>query len=319
MTQQKSDVARMLAGRARLAEMATLFSMGMEPPPPISPSARRQLRSRMFRERPLDQARRYFKAARAALLRDGFGGCLRAIELLAREKSIGAAGLPDPTRALASPDGLCGVADDLSVGTIMDAYERGLYPSAHIGPMKWWAPSHRAIIPPATLAQRLGDIIGDRYAGITVAFDQDFESALCNERLEQPTPPRLKWAFARLFDAGFAHSFDIVAPTGERIGGGFGVAVGRVFVIEAMQFKDRASTEAGLAALARGLAARDFAWIDAKRLTPDLARCGFDETPRIGYVARLKAALGRGKVGRWTRPLQESAREASREAAREAA
>ena len=125
--------------------------------------------------------------------------------------------------------------------------------------------------------------------------------------IEQPTPPRLKWAFARLFDAGFAHSFDIVARNGERIGGGFGVAVGRVFVIEAMHFADRSCREAGLAALGRALDEREFLWIDAKRLTPELARCGFDETPRIGYVARLKAALGHEKVGRWTRPPMQQA------------
>jgi leucyl/phenylalanyl-tRNA---protein transferase len=300
MTIPSGDVARMLAGRARLAELATLFSPGIEPPPPLSPAARKQMRRRMFAERPVETVSRMFKATRAALQRDGIGGCLRAAELLIREKSIGALGLPDPDRAMTSPDGLCGLANDLSAATLMDGYERGLYPSAHFGPMKWWAPKTRALSGPALLRKRLAGADIDGRIGATVAFDRDFEAAVCDEAIDPPIPPRLKWAFARLFDAGFAHSFDVLARNGERIGGGFGVAVGRVFVIEAMRFKDEAAMQSGVSALAGELDERGFIWVDAKRLTPELASCGFDATPRAGYASRLKASLGYEKVGRWS-------------------
>jgi leucyl/phenylalanyl-tRNA---protein transferase len=302
MTVLTSDVARMVAGRAKLADLASLFSLGIEPPPPMSPAARRELRRRMFTESLWQTTRRMFKAARAAVLRDGFGGCFRAVELMIRDASIRASGLPDPDRALNSPDGLCGVADDLSVATVMGAYERGLFPSSHLGPMKWWSPRNRAIVAPGVLARRLAGADDDGAIGATVAFDRDFETTLCDSDREAPTPPRLKWAFAGLFDAGFAHSFDVLARNGEKIGGGFGVAVGRVFVVEALRFNDRACRDAGLAALARALDEKDFAVIDAKRLTPDLAACGFDETTRVGYALRLKASLGHEKIGRWTGP-----------------
>ena len=306
MTIHQSDVTKMLAGRARLAEMASLFSPGVEPPPPLSPAARRELRRAMFTESLLQSAARILSATHAALRRDGPGGFVRALELLVRDKTIGAIGLPDPDRALSSPDGLCGIADDLSVATVMDAYERGLFPSAHLGPMKWWAPSSRAIVEPATLARRLAgaDAAGDIAA--TVVFDKDFEAVLC-DAAGVPTPPRLKWAFARLFDAGFAHSFDIVSKSGEKIGSGFGVAVGRVFVIEALRFKDKASRMAGFAVLAQELDNRQFRLIDTKKLTPELAACGFDETPRVGYALRLKALLGHEKIGRWTATLGRAA------------
>lgn len=283
----------MVAGRARLSEFAALFSPGLEAPPPLPPRARRELRRRMFSERILDVLRRVARAAKAAVERDGLGGCLRAVELTLREKSIGAVGLPDPTRAMASPEGLCGVADDLSVATVMDAYERGMYPSGHVGPMKWWSPAMRAVVAPATLAERLSRAGGEAL----VAFDQDFEAALCDADARLPTPPRLKWAFARLFDAGFAHSFDISLKSGERIGGGYGVAVGRVFVIESLRFADDAQRAGGLVALARALEARGYMWIDAKRLTPQLAGDGFDGAPRIGYVARIESAVRAETVG----------------------
>ncbi len=298
MTVPATDVARMIAGRAKLGELAALFSAGAETPPPLSPRVRRALRERVFAERPLDVVRRVYRAARAALARDGFGGCFRAAELALREKSIGALGLPDPSRAMTSPEGLCGIADDLSVATIMDAYERGLYPSGHLGPMKWWSPASRAMIAPERLAERLSYAHGQA----RVAFDQDFEAALCEADAEQPTPPRLKWAFARLFDAGFAHSFDISQKSGERIAGGYGVAVGRVFVIESVQFTSEEAHAPALAALAAALEGRGFAWIDAKRLTPQLAADGFDGAPRIAYLAKLRSALGVEHVGAWTAP-----------------
>ncbi|MDE2363300.1 MAG: hypothetical protein KGM42_11530 [Hyphomicrobiales bacterium] len=298
MTVPIADVARMIAGRAKLAEMASLFSPGIEPPALLSPAARRKLRRKMFVETIPQTATRIFLAARAAVRRHGLGACLHGSGFLMRDKTIGALGLPDPDRALASPDGLCGVADDLSVATVMAAYERGLYPSTHFGPMKWWAPRQRAVATPALLARRLSE--ADR--GASVDFDRDFERALCDGDAAAPTPPRLKWAFAHLFDAGFAHSFDIFARNGEKIGGGFGIAVGRVFVLEALRFKDEESRGAGLAALARALEEREFTLVDGKHLTPELAACGFDELPRAAYAARLQASLGREKIGRWSAP-----------------
>jgi len=261
------------------------------------------MRERLFAEKPLEALKRIWRAARMVVPRDGLGGCLRATEFMLREKSIGADGLPDPARALTSPDGLCGVADELSVATIMDAYERGLFPSGHLGPMKWWSPSSRALAAPQVLLERTG---GPRE--MRIAFDQDFEAALCEADRAQPTPPRLKWAFAGLFDAGFAHSFDISLKSGERVGSGYGVAVGRVFVIEALHFRDKTARAAGLAALAQALDARGFQWIDAKRLTPELAADGFDGAPRMDYLARLRQALAVEQVGAWSAPaLAEAA------------
>ena len=304
MTITQAEVNRLIAGRARLGELAALFSPDAEAPAPLSPRARKALRERLFAETPLEALRRMWRAARMVLPREGLAACLRALEFMIREKSIGAEGLPDPARALSSPDELCGVADELSVATIMDAYERALYPSGHLGPMKWWSPSLRAIAAPRVLIARHGAAAD----GLRIAFDQNFEAALGDADRAQPTPPRLKWAFADLFDAGFAHSFDISLHSGERVGGGFGVAVGRVFVIEALHFRDASARAGGAAALAQALEARGFQWIDAKRLTPELAADGFDGASRIDYLARLKRALAVEQVGAWNAPeLAEAA------------
>ncbi|MFV0280932.1 MAG: hypothetical protein ACK5JM_09270 [Rhodoblastus sp.] len=299
----QTEVSRLIAGRARLGELAAAFSPDVEPPTPLSPRARHVMREKLFALSLVETSWRLYRAARMVLARDGLLGCFRALGFMVREKSIGAVGLPDPARALVSPDGLCGVADELSSATIMDAYERGLYPSGHIGPMKWWSPSLRAIVAPRVLLARLGGV----NAAYRISFDQDFEAVLCETDRAQPTPPRLKWAFAGLFDAGFAHCFDISLKSGERAGSGYGVAVGRVFVIEALHFRDDAARAAGFAALAQALEARGMQWIDAKRLTADLAAVGFDGAPRVDYLAKLKRALAVERLGAWSAPTLEKA------------
>ena len=45
--------------------------------------------------------------------------------------------LPDPEADLG--DGLVGIVHDLSVPTLIAASRRGLYPLAHVAPLKWYA------------------------------------------------------------------------------------------------------------------------------------------------------------------------------------
>ena len=70
------------------------------------------------------------------------------LDFLLRAPKDLAAGLPDPVQAARRPDGLCGLARDLSVTTLMEAYARGLYPKAYAGPLKWWAPAERMVVDP---------------------------------------------------------------------------------------------------------------------------------------------------------------------------
>ena len=54
--------------------------------------------------------------------------------------------LPDPEAALANPSGLAGIAHDFTLPTVIAAYRRGLYPLAHIAPLKWWSPPQRSVL-----------------------------------------------------------------------------------------------------------------------------------------------------------------------------
>src|SRR4029079_15572217 len=53
--------------------------------------------------------------------------------------------------------------------------------------------------------------------------------------------PRVMRAFADLFDAGYAHSFEVWNGRGELAGGGYGLALGRTFITES-QFSREPNT-----------------------------------------------------------------------------
>ena len=69
-----------------------------------------------------------------------------------------------------------------------------------------------------------------------VTFDRDVDFVLAQSGRPPDhsaiMPARLLGGFAELFDAGFAHSFEVRDAAGQTVGGGFGVAVGGVFVLE---------------------------------------------------------------------------------------
>lgn len=294
--------AEILSARSPTGQLASLFSMGIEQSPAYSHATIRALRKARFTETPVQQALRVARAAKAALARDGVSGCLAALELMAREKSIAVDGLPDPDGALEAPDGLCGVVNDLSVDALMAAFGRGLYPSSHFGPLRWWAPSLRAVVRTADILER--DDAGDE--PVTLTFDTAFEDQLAADIDDAPLTPRLKWAYAALFDAGFAHCFEAFARDGARVGSGFGIAVGDVFVLGAMRISSDTRARAFLHALARRLSDLGYEMIDARRPTYRVMALGFAPMPRSVYNARVLLGLAHERIGKWS----ESARAA---------
>jgi len=215
--------------------------------------------------------------------------------------------LPDPAAAPMRHEGVCGIARDLSVENLMRAHCRGLHPSAHVGPLKWWSPPERCVLffDEFHIASRLKRQM--RQGRHTVTFDRDFEGtiAACAEPRDGRWPvtwitPRLMRAYAALFDAGFAHSFEVWNEAGELAGGGYGVAAGGVFVIESQFSREPNTSKMGATSMIYHLARWGFAMADGKGPTPTILDMGFRVIPRADYLARL-AAVGAKPVkpGRW--------------------
>jgi leucyl/phenylalanyl-tRNA--protein transferase len=107
-------------------------------------------------------------------------------------------------------------------------------------------------------------------------------------------------AYADLFDAGYAHSFEVWNAGKELVGGGYGVAIGASFSGESQFSLERDTSKIGLSALNYHLARWGYHFDDGKILSPTTRDMGFREIPRADYLARLAQAVrAPGKSGRW--------------------
>src|SRR5579884_1410945 len=106
----------------------------------------RDRRDFLFRETPFETAERWLLGAAWALMPKRIAGIPNLLRVVAHDLIAPARALPDPARALDSPPGLAGIEHDLSIATLVEAYSKGLYPLAHLGPLKWWSPPQRSVL-----------------------------------------------------------------------------------------------------------------------------------------------------------------------------
>jgi leucyl/phenylalanyl-tRNA---protein transferase len=215
--------------------------------------------------------------------------------------------LPDLTKTPGAGE-LVGLADDLSVATLAEAYAKGLFPHCHFGPTKWLSPPERCVLffDEYHLSKRIRRFM--RQGLYTVTFDRDFEGVIkaCAGKREGHwhltwITPRIMRAYAALFDAGLAHSFEVWDRDGELVGGGYGVAVGRVYFGESLFSHEDNTSKLGAAVLNWHLAKWGYVLNDSKWPTVNHLNVGYRMIPRGEFLRILGEAVGEGgKPGRWT-------------------
>jgi leucyl/phenylalanyl-tRNA--protein transferase len=261
----------------------------------------------LFRESAVDLAERWTLGLAWALAPQRIGGVPGLAKLCFDELLAPDYALPEPERALENPPGLAGIVHDLSLPTLLAAYRRGLYPWAHIGPLKWWSPPQRSMLffKDFHMSNNLRRLMRqDRY---TVTFDRDFEGVIagCAARRQGRwhltwITPRIMRAFAGAFDAGHVHTYEVWNKAGQLVAGGYGIASGGAFSGESQFAHEPNTSKLGLAMLNWHLAKWGFHFFDGKLIGPLWQSLGCSEVPRQDYLARLaKAARAPGRTGRW--------------------
>src|SRR3954462_460141 len=183
---------------------------------PVAPSGRDARRAALFRESLVGMAERHALGVAWALMPSRIAGVPNLLRLTVREMLAPNYALPDPQRPLASPPGLAGIVHDFTAPALLAAYQRGLYPFAHIGPLKWWSPPARSVLffNELHIAKRLRrQMRQDEYS---VTIDRDFEGVIAGCAGNRAGRWHLTWitpkimrAYAELFDMGHAHSFEV--------------------------------------------------------------------------------------------------------------
>ena len=265
-------------------------------------------RAALFRESPLDMAERWTLAA-ARLFKPSRLGALPGFAKIFTEDLLSPNyALPDPERALDNPPGLAGlVHGKLTLETLLEAYRRGLYPLAHVAPLKWWSPPQRSalLFDDMHISKNLGKTM--RQHRYTVTFDRDIERviAACAGRrkgrwhLTWITPQMMR-LYADAYDAGHVHSFEVWNDRGDLAGGGYGIGYGAGFTSESQFTNESNAARIGMTVLNWHLAKWGYRFNDGKLIGPLWTSMGFHEMPRAGFLTRVAEAVrAPGKPGRW--------------------
>ncbi len=211
---------------------------------------------------------------------------------------------PDPEEA--DPSGLVAVGGDLAPERLLAAYAAGIFPWYEEGPILWFSPEPRWVLPPARILvpRRLGRTL--RQGRFEVRLDTAFEAVIrgCasvrrpGQRGTWITPARVD-AYLRLHELGFAHSA-VAWRDGELAGGVYGVALGGAFFGESMFYRQRDASKVALVALVGQLAAWGFRFLDCQVHTEHMEGFGALPWPRRRFLEELAAALeAPTRRGRW--------------------
>ena len=223
----------------------------------------------------------------------------------------------------ADEDGLVGVGADLEPGTILAAYRRGLFPMpvSGRGPVGWWSPDPRAIIPldGLRISRSLRRSLRRFEIRVDTAFDEVIDACADPSRPHGWISPEVRAAYRRLHDMGWVHSVEawVTAeppgtsspddPSADRVlvGGLYGVAIGGLFAGESMFHRRTDASKAalvGLVGLMRDGVDGDAPelgghvdvagrLLDVQWITPHLATLGAVEVARGDYLRRVATAV----------------------------
>lgn len=196
-------------------------------------------------------------------------------------------------------DDLVAVGGRLTPRRLATAYASGLFPmrvGGLSGPLGWWSPDPRGILP-------LGGLVVSRslrrsLRRYSVSVDTGFAEVIeaCARR-ESPDEGWITDEFAAVYTElhrdGVAHCVAVHDGDGLLVGGLYGVGYGGLFAGESMFARAPDASKVALAALVALLHADGDRRrvLDVQWVTPHLAGLGAVAIPRADYLALLPAAL----------------------------
>ena len=201
-----------------------------------------------------------------------------------------------PPAESADEHGLVAVGADLAPGTLLAAYQSGLFPMplGRTDKLGWWSPDPRGVIPLDDLRVTRSLRRSLRRYRITadVAFADVIDACQTIERPHGWISPDIRDAYVRLYKMGWAHSVEAWSEEGDLVGGLYGVSIGGLFAGESMFHVDRDASKVALVSLVGRLNHGGVTrLLDVQWATEHLRSLGAVEIPRSEYLSRLKVVV----------------------------
>ena len=200
-----------------------------------------------------------------------------------------------PPADTADENGVVGIGADLEPVTLIAAYSQGLFPMPLEagGPVAWWSPDPRAIIPLDGLhvSRSLRRSVPRFAVTVNTAFDEVVARCADPRRPLGWIDDQIRDAYGRLHRLGLAHSVETRDSDGRLVGGIYGVGFGRFFAGESMFHDVSDASKVALVALVERLRRAGALLFDVQWQTPHLESLGAVELPRTDYLSRLEAAV----------------------------
>jgi len=203
-----------------------------------------------------------------------------------------------PEVSSAAENGLLAVGGNLSFGTLINAYKKGIFPWYNPGEIiQWFSPDPRFVLFPEKIkvSHSMKNIFNKHLFTFSIdkAFTQVVHSCRMAKRKEDPgtwISDEIETAYKNLFVKGFAHSAE-AWQNNELVGGLYGVLMGKVFFGESMFANKSNASKFAIINWAKVLQKNGIELIDCQVYTPHLESLGAQFISRNEFNSLLKKLI----------------------------
>ncbi|MEO8820815.1 MAG: leucyl/phenylalanyl-tRNA--protein transferase [Ginsengibacter sp.] len=205
-----------------------------------------------------------------------------------------------PDVASADENGLLAIGGNLSSGTLIKAYSKGIFPWYNPGEMvQWYSPDPRFILFPKKIkiSHSMRNVFNKHFFKFTV--DKAFTRVIHNCRISKRTGEPETWigddieiAYTDLFKKGLAHSAE-AWQNNELVGGLYGVLLGKVFFGESMFAKKSNASKFAFIKLVDVLQKNGIELIDCQVYTEHLESLGAEFIRREEFMTMVKRLIAK--------------------------
>jgi leucyl/phenylalanyl-tRNA---protein transferase len=203
-----------------------------------------------------------------------------------------------PDVNIANENGLIAVGGNLSFGTLINAYTKGIFPWYNPDEIiQWYCPDPRFVLFPdkIKISHSMRNVLNKHLFKFSVdkAFPQVIKNCRLAKRAADPgtwISDEIEEAYSNLFQKGYAHSAE-AWQNNELVGGLYGVLIGKVFFGESMFANKSNASKFAFINWVEVLRKNGIALIDCQVYTPHLESIGAEFISRKEFNILLKELI----------------------------